>query len=418
MNFVLKILFWVIQRFFKVFVFLFVVLAIGFGWQHIYSKMPEIGNVEKLKELADTEAQIDLQIDNFRRDIEDLKAKKPSWFSPIDRWRHNSKIKIREKGAEALEDLKSGAYEERLKLSQNTSTLACFLYDFVQYAKENYLKVLSVIFVLILSPFILKASLFILAGKLYRAQPLKLTPVNQKVINDTIIGKQDNKLEVEVQKDRPLLVRQGYLAGHDPRGCKKETKWFFKKRYPIVSIAAGLWMLTRVYLKNDQSKSSVVIITTEDPDTQIAEIKLENHPGMVIRPAAVAGISGPIKLRSKWVFNNLTSYITGQIRYFIFYGTGSIYVKGFKGIEANQPGSEIFSIDQDKLVGFDSRRNFKASRTETFFAYSGGKEALVECSFSGEYNMLYELASFEIDKDGVTSFFNSVIGATGKFFGF
>ena len=350
--------------------------------------------------------------------MNDLEANKPSWFHPIRRWGHNKLIKSKKDLQKKLESLKDGTFNKRIQLDRETNVLARVLYNFIEYSKKNYLTAIIGILAIVLSPFILKAFLFYgLAGFLGRSNPVKLTPTVREITNDTAIGNQGRKLEVEVSKDRPFTVKQGYLAAHDSEGCKKKTKLIWSKKYFFLSCAAGLTNLTRVYLNKDQTQPSKVVITTEDPDSRIVEIKLNDHPGIVIRPSAVAGVSGAIKLRSKWIFNNLNSLITGQIRYLIFHGSGSIYVEGFKGIENNQPEEKNFSIDQDKLVGFDSRIDLKASRTETFWPYLWGKEALVEYSFVGPYNMLYELGSLKMGKDGITSFFSNMLNAIGKVFG-
>ena len=418
MRVIFDLALWTFKHCFKAIVLLLVVLVIGFAWQHISAQMNEIGNIEKIQKLANAEALLDRQLNNLRRDIRDLEANMPSIFSPIDRFYHKKNIKFKRRSLKELESLKNNTYHERYNLDQKTNALARVLYNFIEYAKKHYLVVISGILALILLPLVLKFILYyILAGNLGKSQPVKLTQAINQPDPDTMVGAQASKLEVEIHEDRPFTVKQGYLAAHDNQGCKKETKWIWSKKYWLLSLAAGLHNMTRVYLGKDQSVPSKVIMTTEDPDSQIVEIKLENHPGIVIRPSAVAGTSGSIKLRSKWVLNNLNSLITGQIRYLIFHGTGSVYVEGFKGIESNQPGANNTSIDQDKLLGFDSRLLLKASRTETFWPYLRGREALVEYSFSGPYDMLYELGSLKKEKDGVTSFFNTMLSSIGKVFG-
>ena len=93
MDWVLQIFFLIFQKCFKFLVILFVVLMIGFAWQHISAQMAEIDKVEKLKTLAKKEALIEAQLENVRRDLNDLEANKPSWFHPIRRWGHNKLIK-------------------------------------------------------------------------------------------------------------------------------------------------------------------------------------------------------------------------------------------------------------------------------------------------------------------------------------
>ncbi|MBD2318830.1 AIM24 family protein [Phormidium tenue] len=152
----------------------------------------------------------------------------------------------------------------------------------------------------------------------------------------------------------------------------------------------------------------------------ITRIELQNHPGLIIRPAFIVGISGDIQVRTQWVWS-FHSWMTGQHRYIIFYGTGNLYLEGNGGIYVREVSTEKTSVESHLLIGFDSRLGYSTICTETFWPYFRNKVSLIDNQFSGKgvflrqaVAPLKELTPLEKNFQFISNFTSIV----GKFFGF
>lgn len=106
------------------------------------------------------------------------------------------------------------------------------------------------------------------------------------------------------------------------------------RKHPFTSYAAGLVTLTRFDGAKRPPDRPVAIAGTAEGHTNayILRLDLENHPGFVVRPSHVVGIqdAGDLTVRARWRFG-LMSLLRGQIRYWVFEGTGSLYFVGYGG---------------------------------------------------------------------------------------
>jgi uncharacterized protein (AIM24 family) len=150
---------------------------------------------------------------------------------------------------------------------------------------------------------------------------------------------------------------------------------------------------------------------------------LNHHPGVILHPKHIVGVSGDIRLRTRWSFLNLHSWLSGQHRFIIFYGTGRIFVEGQEGVAGMSPGRKRMRLEEPLLMGFDSGLEYAVSRTETFWPYFRGRTALFDLEFQGDGMFLRQIAPDSGKRpktvaekifSGVTSSFQVI----GKFFGF
>lgn len=177
----------------------------------------------------------------------------------------------------------------------------------------------------------------------------------------------------------------------------------------------------KISTKNNAEKGSVVL-SSDISDMRIVEVCLTEHPGFVVHPTHLVGVSGNIQIKTRWLIGYLHSWLTGQFRYIIFYGTGCLYLEGRGGINIVELKQETVGIDEHSVMGFDTRLAFSTCRTETFYPYLKGKTSLIDGQFSGTGYFLRQISPTQIA--GKTSgkkrlqFLMNIISAIGKFFGF
>jgi hypothetical protein len=82
-----------------------------------------------------------------------------------------------------------------------------------------------------------------------------------------------------------------------------------------------------------------------------------------------------LRITSHWRLFSLHAWLTLQLRYLMFHGPGQLVLKGGRGIRVERAESgRLFGPDQ--LVGFSPDLSYTVTRTETFWPYFLGHEAL------------------------------------------
>ena len=135
-------------------------------------------------------------------------------------------------------------------------------------------------------------------------------------------------------------------------------------------------------MKGDDERGTVAI--APKIGRYVTELRLTDHPGVVIHPHYIVGISGNVNVKAKWVLRYIHSWLTGQHRYIIFYGTGKIYLAAngkIAAAEAHQTAGT--SIQNDTVVGFDTRLSYSTIRTEPFGPYLRNNAPLITEQFGG-----------------------------------
>ncbi len=140
------------------------------------------------------------------------------------------------------------------------------------------------------------------------------------------------------------------------RNLTKRTRLFWRWSAPFISYASGLFDLTEFTTKSTVDNGTVVL-SPKKVSNYITEIELQQHHGLVIHPAYIVGISGNIQVKTQWVWS-FHSWLTGQHRYIIFYGTGKLYLEGSGGIYVMESSPAKTSVESHLLIGFDSRLGY------------------------------------------------------------
>lgn len=188
---------------------------------------------------------------------------------------------------------------------------------------------------------------------------------------------------ITIQKTQELLIHPEYLQTATTEG-KKDTKWLLDWSYPLTSMAAGLFGLTRI---QTASSETIVVSATRDPLSEVGTISLPEGSALVIQPHRLIGVvhlkNSPIKISRHWRLGSLHAWLTLQLRFLAFHGPVQLVVKGCRGIRIEAAGKGR-SINQAATIGFSANLAYSTTRCETFGSYLMGKQELFNDKFSGE----------------------------------
>lgn len=257
---------------------------------------------------------------------------------------------------------------------------------------------------------LLKAVMFfVLAPLATRRPPVTLLPQAFKREEQEPDGERSQNqfrsevsLELALEANSELLVKSDYLQRVSD-SARTTTKFLLNGRYPIASLASGMYLLTRVQPTVDDT---AVISSTKDALSKIARIELADGETFVLQPHHLAGIvhskNSPVNLFSMWRFGSLHSWLTLQFRYLVFRGPVTLVVKGCQGVRIEQAQSGR-AISQAATIGFSANLGYSTVRSETFMAYLLGHKALFNDRFSGVdgYFAYQEIPSTD-QRSGVT----------------
>ena len=184
---------------------------------------------------------------------------------------------------------------------------------------------------------------------------------------------------------------------------------------PFISFAAGLYGLSRV--TGDGDGASATLATPDSPDAYLMRIDFEDHPGVVVHPKHVVGVIGTPELETRWRWG-IQSFATWQVRYIMFAGTGSLIVQGSGDVVATTPRGRSTRIEQNLVMGFDSRLAIGVNRTEVFWPYLWGRTPLVDDEFTGGHQLFWQKSTSDGSSNPIARTFNAFFSALGKLFGF
>jgi uncharacterized protein (AIM24 family) len=283
--------------------------------------------------------------------------------------------------------------------------------------QKNWTHIFSIIlFVLFASPLWKILCFFGFARLAEKVPPIQLT---EPTISENILYKNAEKtIAVKVDSYNPLWIRMDYMNQYD-RNLARRTRLFWKWSAPFISYVSGLVELTEFTAKN-KDEDGTVVLSPKAEGNYITAIQLQQHSGVVIHPAYIIGISGSIQLRTQWVWS-LHSWLIGQHRYIIFYGTGKLYLEGRGGIYVMETSPAKTSVESQLLIGFDSQLAYSTIRTETFWPYFRNKISLIDNQFSGKGVFLRQAVA-PVKKiaplERNFQFISNLVSIIGKFFGF
>ncbi|MCH1866663.1 hypothetical protein [Nocardioides sp. CFH 31398] len=300
---------------------------------------------------------------------------------------------------------------EQESLEQTRSTAAGWVVD--QWARSwRWLVGLAVLLIL-LPPALRTVSYFVLMPLVHRAQtPIRLADPSEDEAAELSVGEARRTLTVDLADGEVLSARSEYVR---PVQGRTRSRLLYDWSAPFISFAAGLSFLSRI--SGGEGVTSATLGSPDDADAYLMRIDFTDHPGVVIHPRHVVGVVGAPELRTRWRWG-IQSFATWQVRYILFAGTGGLVVEGVGDAVATNPRGGSTRIEQNLLMGFDSRLLKGVNRTEVFWPYLRGKEPLVDDELTGAHPLFWQKSSAEGPTNPVTRTFDAVFSALGKVLGF
>ncbi len=189
-------------------------------------------------------------------------------------------------------------------------------------------------------------------------------------------------LAIEVAPDEEMLVHADYIQSSSAN-AGKTTKWLLDWGFPLTSLAAGLYALTRIAPRQTET---VLVSSTNDPLMEVAAIQIQAGSALIVQPRALVGVvqmrTNGIEITSHWRIGHLHSWLTLQFRYLAFHGPGRLILKGCRGVRI-EPAAGGRLVNQSATLGFSANTLYSVSRCETFVSYWRGIEELFNDQFKG-----------------------------------
>ncbi len=217
-----------------------------------------------------------------------------------------------------------------------------------------------------------------------------------------------------------LMTKVDYLQG-SMGDFSKGTKWLIDWRYPFSSIAAGLYVLTRIKNSGEEA-GQITLSTQEDATEELAIVTIPEGKSMVFRPHYLVAVTHPLgrppRIKSRWVFWKLHAWVNLQFRYLIVEGPVKLVFSAQRGIQVESvlptlPGRRVNS---HLTAAFSPHLNYSPKRAETFVAYVWGKNALFDDFFQGSGWVIQQQVTGG-RKNPVARIWEGFFGIIGKVFG-
>lgn len=256
-------------------------------------------------------------------------------------------------------------------------------------------------------------SYFLLMPLVSRAhKPIDLAAGSDSAAAQLRTSDAQRTLTIELGPGEVLSARSEFVR---PVQGDIRSRLLYEWSAPFISFAAGLYFLSRI--TGDEDVTSTTLGSPEDPDAYLMRIDFTDHPGLVMHPKHVVGVIGAPRLETRWRWG-IQSFATWQVRYIMFTGTGSLIVQGIGDIVATNPRGRSTRMEQNLVMGFDSRLVVGVNRTEVFWPYLRGKTPLVDDEFTGHHPLLWQKSTTDGPTNPITKTFDALFSALGKLLGF
>ena len=267
---------------------------------------------------------------------------------------------------------------------------------------------------LVLAPGMLRiVSYFVLMPLVSRAHTrIHLAAGSENATADLRATAAQRTLTIELGAGEVLSARSEYVR---PVQGKVRSRLLYDWASPFISFAAGLHFLSRI--TGDEGVTSATLASPDDPDSYLMRIDFTDHPGVVMHPKHVVGVIGTPELETRWRWG-IQSFATWQVRYIMFSGSGSLIVQGIGDVVATNPRGRSTRMEQNLVMGFDSRLSVGVDRTEVFWPYLRGKTPLVDDEFTGVHPLFWQKSSTDGPRNPIAKTFDAIFSALGKLLGF
>jgi len=244
-------------------------------------------------------------------------------------------------------------------------------------------------------------------------KPIHLAAGSENATADLRTPAAQRTLTIQLGAGEVLSARSEHVR---PVQGKIRSRLLYDWTSPFISFAAGLYGLSRI--TGDEGGSSATLATPDDPNSYLMRIDFMDHPGLVMHPKHVVGVIGMPELETRWRWG-IQSFATWQVRYIMFAGSGSLIVQGSGDVAATtSPRGRSTRMEQNLVMGFDSRLTVGVNRTEVFWPYLWGRTPLVDDEFTGLHPFFWQKSSADGPSNPIAKTFDAIFSALGKLLGF
>lgn len=233
--------------------------------------------------------------------------------------------------------------------------------------------------------------------------------------------------ELSLQPGEVALVRTRFLQSSD-EPMQISTKWIWSWRYPLTSLGANQYLLTKLeHTGIVPDPRSVTVSDMADGLREVAWVHLREGESLCFRPSYLAGVvfrgEQPPPIQTKWRIFSLQSWMTLQFRYFLIEGDCRLIFAAGRGLkpELVKPGDHSGKrVNQDMTIAFQPGLEYGSRRAETAFAgYISGQNPLFDDFFSGQGTVAVQQILSEQDRKAgkQEGIWHSILSGIGKLFG-
>jgi len=225
---------------------------------------------------------------------------------------------------------------------------------------------------------------------------------------------------ISLNSGEVLMTKVDYLQG-SMGNFSKGTKWLIDWRYPFSSIAAGLYVLTKI-TNNGEQPGQITLSTQQDATEELAIINISEGKSMVFRPHYLVAVTHPLgrppRIKSRWILSRLHAWVNLQFPYLIIEGPVNLVFSAQRGIQVESVLAELPGrrVNSHLTAAFSPHLNYSPKRAETFVAYVWGKNALFDDFFQGSGVVIQQQVT-GTKRNPVARIWESLFGAIGKVFG-
>lgn len=330
---------------------------------------------------------------------------------------------LRIEGGETEEELKKRELlrDEKEKQLRDIQELREAMDDLMQNQLRHLaFNALLILAALIVIPFLWKLVAFYVVAPLAQSAKPILLGADRPGIGEIDATSSHPAQRMTLHEGDVLMTKVDYLQG-SMGNFEKSTKWIIDWRYPFSSLAAGLYILTRI--RNTSPEPGQITLSTQENATEeLSVVDVPEGRTIVFRPHYLVAVTHPKdrppRIRSKWIFLKLHSWVNFQFRYMLIEGPARLVFSAQRGIQVesvlpNMPGRRVNS---NLTVAFSPHLNYSPKRAETFVAYVWGKNALFDDFFQGSGTVIQQQVTGG-KRNPVARIWEGVFGAVGKVFG-
>ena len=398
------------------------------------------------EEIAKTKESLEsrlFMLDHWRKQrrecLEKLDNLPSPWLHPYDYLSEYTRLTAERKRLDLqIETLEStiARYKDTLdRLDKNRQLLVFQLEGVTQSLAEtvsnewntNGLRILlfTICFVLLTPPLWLVFMYYVVAALVEKFPPIRIKVRDDDGAHEPVFYRSARSITFTIPEGRKFYLRaQGGDWGKERRDVTCRTKFMWRWKAPLVSIAADLVELL-AYRGEPGAKNpgQIKLTSPKDDEVYIQQIELNGGPGLVLTPRHVIGLTDDVEVRTVWSFK-LHNLISMRLRHIVFFGTGTIFIIGGRGIDVQriEPGSSaVHKIEDGVLVGYVPGAAYSLCRTQTFWAYFRGMTSLLDYKLCGGTFLTQNLvgrSEKEVLGSGLDRFLSVLLNGIGKLLGF